>query len=962
MKTIFTMSAVLLTVLLSASPVFLVKDGRPASTVVIADDASEVARTAAGELVWHIKKATGVELPVVKESASTRGTRIFIGNTKAAASVGMGVDKYPLESWQIKAINGDLYFAGGESNTPIFYERQANLPVKKTHAAWYDNGFHRLTRRGPIYAVTKFLDRELKVRWLWPGELGTVVPKCKTVSVPDNFVLSGKPAFLWRKYRIGSEINIYVRNWFRMNKALKILNFTPEDMKSYYLNLRRFLLIHQEGDSIPTPAPAAHIDGVSAKLFKKNPGMFAMRDDGKRDYYYGQKRLRWCAASPDVEKYYLDTWDGGDWIGIGEGDTRGFCRCAACREMDKPQPNIRGFKGHSTTNRYIELARRVRAKALKRNPNVKVAILMYMDYIMPPTKEKDLSWMYGKFVPYGSGIEECNYPMKESNHRLIMDIWNGWGKTGIMMAYRPNYLLTGYAIPALDIRQSGEMLKHAAANGMKGFDFDSLRGFWSTKGPMLYMHFRLCEDPAMNIEDILNEYYGAFGPAADLVRKYFDFWIDYTAKKVRGGGVGFMAAQTAADYYTAETFDVPEKILAEALKAAEKSDDKLHAERVRFIQLGLRHAKLCVEFSHLFRANKFLDARKKLNEIIAFRRSYGKTGFISFTGVAATEGRGYPTLPGFIKGEFRHYKDPKLTKKGFKADSVHRISKGMRPSKWSLSLHKGYAEGDVVFKYDAGKNNSFVDAIISVNARPSKLDNYLAISFDDKNYTVIRRNIAKKSINLTKYVKGKSVFYLKFYSKRKSNSNLKAGEMSLIWFKMSYALLNPEEQIARPKVDTSGLWYDFKADWGFRKDIFEKGIPQADMMPETFNLNKWTKVEVPARLGSTAVGPYCGYGFYGAKFTVPADWAARSMDILFHAVDEEAWVYINGKLVGEHSENSEKVGIGVLWDEPFIVKVKPEDFRPGKENVIVVKIRNIKAAGGITGKVQLRPVDASAYL
>ena len=86
------------------------------------------------------------------------------------------------------------------------------------------------------------------------------------------------------------------------------------------------------------------------------------------------------------------------------------------------------------------------------------------------------------------------------------------------------------------------------------------------------------------------------------------------------------------------------------------------------------------------------------------------------------------------------------------------------------------------------------------------------------------------------------------------------------------------------------------------------------------------------------------------------------MDILFHAVDEEAWVYINGKLVGEHSENSEKVGIGVLWDEPFIVKVKPEDFRPGKENVIVVKIRNIKAAGGITGKVQLRPVDASAYL
>ena len=134
------------------------------------------------------------------------------------------------------------------------------------------------------------------------------------------------------------------------------------------------------------------------------------------------------------------------------------------------------------------------------------------------------------------------------------------------------------------------------------------------------------------------------------------------------------------------------------------------------------------------------------------------------------------------------------------------------------------------------------------------------------------------------------------------------------------------------------------------------------MMPETFDLSKWIKVPVPSRLDATPIGQYCGYGFYGAKFKLPADWAARDVHFLFHAIDEQAWVYVNGKQVGEHSEKSEKVDIGVLWDEPFIVKVKADDLRPGKENVIVVKIHNLKGASGIWKKVQFRPVDASAYL
>ena len=956
MKKFFLLVAVAVVCTAFAKPVTLVRDGKASAVIVISDNAGDVAKNAANILSEHLKKISGAEISIVKESAAPAGTKIFVGATRAAAKAGLGVDNFVQEAWQIKVIDGNIYFAGGENDGKVFHEFLPGVSYKQTQKIWADNGFYRLTRRGPIYAVVKFLDRQLGVRWLWPGELGTVVPKMSTITVPENYSLAGKPAFLWRKYRIGSDINA-LRKDPRISADLKDLTFTPEALKSYYNDLTRYLLIHQEGDSCPTPAAASHIDGVSGKLFKKHPDMFAMREDGKRTYFHGQGRLRWCVTSPKVEKYYLDTWDGGEWLGIGEGDTRGFCRCKECMKLDAPQP--KGFSGYSTTNRYIDLAKRVRAKAMKRNPNAKIAILMYMDYIMPPTVEKDLSWMYGKFVPYGSGMA-CNYPMKEADHKLIMRTWDNWGKTGIMMNYRPNYLLTGYAIPALDIRQSGEMLRHAAANGMKGFDYDSLRGNWATKGPMLYMHLRLGTDPDMTIEAIMKEYYSAFGPAAELVEKYFNYWIDYTRKHALGGGVGFMAAHTAAEYYTPAVFDVPAKILDEALKAAEASPDKIYAERVKFIQLGLRHGKLCVEFSHLFKANKFTASREKLDEIIAFRKKYGKTGFAGLNGLSSTEARGYKTLVSFMKGKFYHVDAPGITAKKIDRKVFHKLT--LRPSKWALSIPKGKKSGLVIRKYDVGKNNSFVEAVLGINCKLIRQTNKVSISFDDKNYTVVAENVAKKSINLTKYVKGKSSFYVRFEAVRKANSNLADSPMALLSYSMNYALKNPEEQVARPKVDTSGKWYDFNTQWGFKKDIFNKGLDKADMMPETFDLSKWIKVTVPARLETTPVGPYLGYGFYGAKFKIPADWAARSLDIVFHGVDEQAWVYVNGKLVGEHSEKSEKVDIGVLWDEAFIVKVKPEDIRPGKDNVIVVKIHNIKGAGGIWKDVKMRPVDASAYL
>lgn len=84
------------------------------------------------------------------------------------------------------------------------------------------------------------------------------------------------------------------------------------------------------------------------------------------------------------------------------------------------------------------------------------------------------------------------------------------------------------------------------------------------------------------------------------------------------------------------------------------------------------------------------------------------------------------------------------------------------------------------------------------------------------------------------------------------------------------------------------------------------------------------------------------------------------MDILFEGVDEQAWVYLNGKLIGEHTVKSEGVDVGILWNEPFIVRAGTENINTGGKNLLIVKTHASKGAHGIWKPVKIRPVDASA--
>ncbi len=146
--------------------------------------------------------------------------------------------------------------------------------------------------------------------------------------------------------------------------------------------------------------------------------------------------------------------------------------------------------------------------------------------------------------------------------------------------------------------------------------------------------------------------------------------------------------------------------------------------------------------------------------------------------------------------------------------------------------------------------------------------------------------------------------------------------------------------------------------WLFRADPLEQGTKDGWQQVDARETD-WIPVKVPGMWGETAaVGDLQGDGWYRVKFTVPAEWKGKALRLMFAAVDEQAWVYVNGHLVREHSITSEGMSINNLWEAPFVAEVAPEFIEFGKSNVLAVRVNNSIGHGGIWRPVFVQVLEA----
>ena len=118
-------------------------------------------------------------------------SRVFVGVTEAARKQGIDADKLEIEEYVLRTVGNDLYIVGKElhpeqyhGSRPRYSEPWNPLATECVHS-------------GTLLGVYEVLENYLGVRWLWPGDLGTYVPRRSTIVIPE-IDKTVKPRLLYR--------------------------------------------------------------------------------------------------------------------------------------------------------------------------------------------------------------------------------------------------------------------------------------------------------------------------------------------------------------------------------------------------------------------------------------------------------------------------------------------------------------------------------------------------------------------------------------------------------------------------------------------------------------------------------------------------------------------------------------------------------------------------------------------
>lgn len=333
----------------------IAENGR-ARAVIVAGD-----HQAAAELITYLGRVTGADLA----TGAPGGDRILVGGSVCAPEIRQLIEQMGRDGYLIKTqSDGALCLAGSGSD-------------------------------GTAFAVYRFLEEFAGVRWLWPGELGEVVPRRPTLGI-GRVSIREEPAFVWRDLGPGGAL------WGPLDKlaAERKLGVSEEHQKTQKLWERRNRFGgeriyggHAFGEILPP-----------AKLGPIHPEYFALVD-GKRDWQYfnGKHRSQPCTSNPDVIR--LTTEYARDFFGrhpeydafsISLNDGRGFCECDNCRRLDSGQTQVEAADPETgrtarlpvITDRIVAFANQVAEGLAKTHPNKKLILFAYGMYKEPPQRVK----------------------------------------------------------------------------------------------------------------------------------------------------------------------------------------------------------------------------------------------------------------------------------------------------------------------------------------------------------------------------------------------------------------------------------------------------------------------------------------------------------------------------------------------------------------------------------------------
>ena len=480
----------------------IVKDGKPAGVIVLAEKATRSARFAAAELNAHIEKITGTALPVVM-APQTGKTNIYVG----ASQYTPANKAFAVEEYMIKVKGNDIYLLGCDENDfgAFDYQKANTFPdIWKNH--------------GTCYAVYDFLDR-LGVRWYLPTELGTHVVKQKTLTVKD-MEIRRKPTLEYRRPLF-------------YNLRQDLMAETVSGPKQKLMGPRDYKLFHLRWGIGGRPLHINHSLYSFYKRFPHKKDWFAKGYTGKapqmcltndefvqqviqdaRDYFDGKAHPSVAGlATKGLDLFPVFPMDNGSW-----------CKCEKCQKWLLPiaTKGAGKFSNNKASNYIFQFVNRVAKEVKKTHPDKIIGCGAYHDFCYPPDfKLEDNIRVI--LCLHARGVYS---PASMQNDRMFMDewtkkqpqikkhVWLYWCFPSLKGKQQDVRVFPGFFANKVD----GLFREYLAANVQGTFMELSYAHHYTMFILMdqleLYVHMRLSMNKDLKGEDIINEFFkNYYGPA-----------------------------------------------------------------------------------------------------------------------------------------------------------------------------------------------------------------------------------------------------------------------------------------------------------------------------------------------------------------------------------------------------------------------------------------------------------------
>lgn len=510
----------------------LVRDGTPCSVIVTGTKPTKAAQFAAYELQHVARLITGATVPIADSASRTRGVNIMVGASDAAAALGVPDKTFAGEEYLVKLSGSDIFLMGNDS--PDYGKVDYNDP--KTFPP------RLYAYKSTSYAVYDFLEKCCGVRFYSFGDVGIAYRKRPTLSVTaidirrapamDAFRrpyfgsktrhLSARDDDLlqlrWRTNALFGETNhsiysIIYRHWGKAvnaNLARLFVDKRPEYFAKGY-----------EGQSAPSALKRQYPNDpdLPPQLCTSNEGPVEYFAEEAAKVFRGQR----VEGAPfgDLPKMEGKPF----YYPVQEDDSGAWCKCDECA---KAQKRLGGYN-----QLHFDWVNRIAVAAAKKAPGLGISTLAYSDSLAHP---KNTPLEPNLAIQICLGIQSWYHPGIYAKQHTAYKQWikNEVTKRPLTLwvyLLCPSHeakIIYKYDkfFPVLYPRHAGKYFKEFANDGIRGWFGEIDPAFHL---PEAYVAAKLSDDPSLDPDEIIDEYFDLYyGAAGKAVKEFYGKIEDIT--------------------------------------------------------------------------------------------------------------------------------------------------------------------------------------------------------------------------------------------------------------------------------------------------------------------------------------------------------------------------------------------------------------------------------------------------